>query len=104
MDEIQDESPPMPKKTRVDLRSRKDRYMLHKVADHEVSKLDKDSIITFYSENDTVRYFMRLTEPLEQRGPIVFYPFKKGRPSYSYMPRYRLSRKIKEIGLVLRRD
>lgn len=69
----------------------------------DVRELSMNDIVTFYMHNDTVRYYVRLTNPLERTGTAVFHLNKKGRPSYRFIPRYTI-RPDQKVCLVFKRE
>lgn len=87
---------------RKEKRTREERYMVNRVKD--ITALPPDSVVTFYNASKTVRYFMRLTMPIYKRGMLVYYPYRKGRPSYSFMHSYKLPPHVREFALVAKRN
>lgn len=81
--------------------TRKERMMTKAVTD--VRELSMNDIVTFYMHDDTVRYYVRLTNPMERTGVAVFHLNKKGRPSYRFIPRYTI-RADQAVCLVFRRE
>lgn len=81
--------------------TRKERMMVKAIED--VRELSMNDIVTFYMHNDTVRYYVRLTNPMERTGVAVFHLNKKGRPSYRLIPRYTI-RADQQVCLIFRRE
>jgi len=82
-------------------KTRRERVMLRKI--DNVRELDVNEIVSFYAANNTLRYYVRLTKPLERRGVCVFHFNKKGRPSLRLIPAYTIPPNT-ECALVFRRE
>ena len=70
--------------------TRRERIMGRTVPD--IRELDRNDIVTFYTHNDTIRYYVRLIDPIERQGIAVFHFNRKGRPSYRFIPRYTIKK------------
>lgn len=81
--------------------TRRERIMVRKVED--VRTLDVNDVVTFYTADNQLRYYVRLTKPTEKRGVAVFHLNRKGRPSYKRIPSYVIPPNI-ECALVYRRE
>lgn len=75
---------PKPNKNRPT--SRRERVMLRSV--ENVKELEVNEVVSFYTAGNILRYYVRLTKPLERRGVAVFHYNKKGRPSLRLIPSY----------------
>ena len=81
--------------------SRRERVMLRLVDD--IRQLDTNDIVTFYLANNTLRYYVRLLDPLNRKGIAAFHFNKKGRPSYRYIPSYTVPAGVK-CALLFRKE
>lgn len=81
--------------------TRRERIMNRIIPD--VRELSVNDIVTFYTHNDTVRYYVRLLNPIERQGIGVFHLNRKGRPSYRLVPRYTI-RKDQQVALLFERE
>ena len=81
--------------------TRRERIMTRTVPD--IRELDRNDIVTFYTHGDTVRYYVRLLDPIERQGIAVFHMNRKGRPSYRFIPRYTI-RKDQACALIFPRE
>lgn len=87
------------KKTRPS--TRRERVMVRAVED--IKGLSLNDVVTFYSPDNTVRYYVRLLDPIRKRGVCVFHLNRKGRPSYKWAPSYVVPEGV-TCALVFRRE
>ena len=80
--------------------TRRERLLTRKVNPQELAIND---IVTYYSKDGNLRYYVRLLQPLARRGIAVFHFNKKGRPVYNYLPTHVIPADA-ECCLILRRN
>lgn len=56
----------------------------------DIRELDVNDVVTFYTADNALRYYVRLIKPMEKLGVAVFHLNRKGRPSYRYVPSYKI--------------
>lgn len=81
--------------------SRRERVMLREVDD--VKQLDRNDVVSFYTADNTLRYYVRLLDPPNRKGVAVFHFNRKGRPSYRFMPSYQIPPNTK-CALIYKRE